>query len=71
MPNERMKKFKGIIKSLLSPKAPPSGTAMAEGMMEIRKNKLEMMGPKKTGGMFDIIYKKKKEKEKALSEIEY
>ena len=39
--------------------------------MEKRKKKIDTMSTKQQGGMFDIIYKKRKEREKALSEIDY
>lgn len=63
MPDNRSKKekFKGLIQSMLSP------TRMMEG----RGMKLKTMDEKNMGGMFDIIYKKRKERERALGQIEY
>lgn len=59
-------KFKGIVRSLLTPKVPT-----AEAYMETRKKKLDSMGGKKSGGMFDFIYKKRKERDQALQGIDY
>lgn len=61
-------RFKDIAMSLMSP---DGRSAQAEGVMEKRKKKLEMMGGKKSGGMFDVIYKGRKAREEALGGIDY
>lgn len=68
----RFDKFKGIVKSLMSQQSRSASAAEMPGnMMDSRKKRLEKIGPKNTGGMFDIIYKKRKETESALGEIDY
>lgn len=64
----KLDRIKEIAKSLMSPDGRSSS---AEDVMDKRKKKLETMGGKNPGGMFDIIYKKTREKNKALDEIEY
>lgn len=61
-------RIKDIAKGLLSPSGAP---ASAEDMMEKRKKKLDMMGGKKMGGMFDVIYKGRKVREDALKGYDY
>ena len=65
MSESRFERIKGLAKALLSPKAP---NVMAQEMMEKRKKRLEQIGPKKTGGMLDVIYKGKKAREDAMQE---
>lgn len=66
MPGNMKEKVKGLVRTLLTPKV-----QTVEGHMDTRRKKLEVMGAKKTGGMFDIIYKKRKEREQTLKEAGY
>ena len=67
MPSSSKKgRFSDIVRSLFT-----AGNPSAEAYMEKRKKKIDTMSTKQQGGMFDIIYKKRKEREKALSEIDY
>ncbi len=60
-------RIKGIAKSLMS----PGGTSeFAVYLMQKRIKKLYILGGKKTGGMFDIIYKGRKAREDALGDID-
>lgn len=68
----RFEKFKNIVSALISPKGPSAQASdIPESFMGDRKKKLDGMGGKNMGGMFDIIYKKKKERETSLKEIDY
>lgn len=65
-------RFKGLVSSLLSPGVPKAeGATMPLKYMENRKAKLDSLEKKSTGGMFDFIYKKRKEREKTLKEAGY
>lgn len=64
----KVEKWKGILKTLMSPGG--SSVEASEGRMEKRSKKLEEMGPGHTGGMFDIIYKKRKERENSVKWID-
>ena len=67
----KFEKFKGIVKSFMSSRARGVGASeMPQNFMGVRKKKLDMMGGRNPGGMFDIIYKKRKEREDALRGIE-
>jgi hypothetical protein len=67
----KVEKWKGIIKTLFSP---VGDTAKAEermvGHMEKRGKILTKHGPEHTGGMFDIIFKKRKEREQTIKNVE-
>lgn len=67
----RFDRIKDIAKSLLGPKEPIGVAAGPEDMMGKRKQRLDQMGGQNTGGMFDIIFKKRKEREKAVRDIDY
>ena len=63
-------KRRGIAESLLSPGAPGARANPPEEMMRRRNARLEAIGKKKGGGMFDFIYRKRKEREAAINEID-
>lgn len=68
---EKGKKIKEGVASFVAPKAPQTGAGdMPVRVMAERKQKLEGMGGQNPGGMFDIIYKKRREREDALKDIE-
>ena len=78
--DSKMKTILEYVMSLLAP-----GTQQASGAvpaipalpaipvkpyMDTRQATLQQLGPQQTGGMFDIIYKRKREMDKRLGEIE-
>lgn len=68
---EKGKKIKESVASFAGPKGPQAGgSSMPVEVMSRRKQQLEQMGGQNTGGMFDIIYKKRREREDALKNIE-
>jgi hypothetical protein len=68
---EKGKKVKEAVSSFAAPKGPQSKASdVPLKTMEGRKQKLDEMGGQNTGGMFDIIYKKRKEREDALKDFE-
>lgn len=64
MAESRLDRIKGIARALIGR---PYGPGI-KAEMEERKKKLEKLGPKKTGGMFDVIYKGRKAREDAMQD---
>ena len=72
MPDNERSLIAKVLASFMKSKAPKAGAGdLPDDFMGGRKKKLDAMGGKNTGGMFDIIFKKRKEREDALKNIEY
>lgn len=78
--DSKMKMLLGYVMSLLSPGTQQASAAQptipalpaipVKPYMDSRQIALQQMGPQQTGGMFDIIYKRKREMDRRLGEIE-
>lgn len=71
----RLEKLKRLALSLIAPGGQPAMAAPSPQdpllpHMDTRQQQLQALGGGNTGGMFDIIYKKRKEREQRMREIE-
>lgn len=72
MAGSKMERIRGIAKSLFTQSSRRASAAtLPEDVMESRKRRLDSIGGRKMGGMFDIIFKKRKERENSLRGIDY
>lgn len=69
----RMERLKALAASLLGPSVTSAQGSDAPGpviqTMQNRQNALNQSGGNRLGGMFDIIYRKRKEREDALRDL--
>lgn len=69
----RMERLKALAASLLGPSVTSAQGAPVPGpivqTMQNRQNTLNQSGGNRLGGMFDIIYRKRKEREDALRDL--